>query len=247
MTPAPDSTSLGHGTVPSYEVWVTPALLALIVFIYGVQVWGTTLGQDAVLEWGIKWNDRIAEGEWWRLVTPIFLHLDIWHIAFNGFVLYQVGRQVEMFYGPARFLALFFLAGVAGCLASLWFAPYRSAGASGAIFGLVGAEIVLFYRNRQWLGQAGSDGLRNALMLAGINLLIGLSGRVDNWGHVGGLVGGLVVAWLIGPLWALPAGRPLGRRTVLPDQQPLTPARWLILFGLALGLAGSAVAYMVLY
>lgn len=234
--------------LPLYRVWVTYALLALMVGIFGAQLAGEWfLGQDVVLGLGIKWNEGIAAGELWRLVTPIFLHLSVLHIALNGFALYQLGRLIETFYGAARFLALFFLAGVAGCLASLWFNIHPSAGASGAIFGLIGAEIVLFYRNRRWLGESGAEMLRNAIVVAGLNFFIGLSGSIDNWGHAGGFVGGLAVAWLIGPLWALPEVLPFGALPQLVNQHPLTPLRWLMLLGVTLALLGGAVAYMMLY
>jgi rhomboid protease GluP len=107
---------------------------------------------------------------------------------------------LERQYGHGRFLALYFLSGFAGNVFSFLFSPAPSLGASTAIFGLLGAQGVFFYRNREVYGKIGQRALINIITVAVINLVIGLSPGIDNWGHIGGLIGGTIFAWFGGPL-----------------------------------------------
>ena len=133
-----------------------------------------------------------ANGEYYRLFTAMFLHGSILHIGFNMYVLYIFGPQLESVLGHVRFGVLYLLAGLGGSIASFWFSdPYVvSVGASGAIFGLMGAYAVVGKR-------LGMD-TRQAMGLIGINLVLGfvLSG-VDWRAHIGGLITGAVVAWVM--------------------------------------------------
>jgi rhomboid protease GluP len=150
---------------------------------------------------GAKVNDLVAAGEYWRLLTATLLHASLIHIFFNGFALYALGPETERIYGTRRFLALYWLAGLAGSIASFALSPAPAVGASGAIFGLIGGLGVFYYRNRQILGQFGQAQLRGMLAIAGINLLIGFAaqGTIDNWGHLGGLVGGALAGLALAP------------------------------------------------
>ncbi len=220
---------------PRYRVRVTYALLAAIglVFVGQILIAPRAGDFDPFLEFGAKVNELIAQGELWRLVTPIFIHGSLLHFFFNAYALYILGREMEAAYGARRFLLLFFFAGVSGVVASLIFSPFPSVGASGAIFGLIGAEAVLLYRNRCLLGERGRAGLTNIVLIAALNLFIGLSpgSRIDNWGHLGGLLGGLAMAVLIGPVWgfrALEADTPFETPVKLVDRNPLNVGRWII-------------------
>lgn len=158
------------------------------------------------LLYAVGWKDtsQIAAGEYWRLVTPLFLHGGLVHLFFNGYALYIIGPQVERLFGYLRFAAIYLLSGIAGVIASMAFNPnVPSVGASGAIFGLLGALMVYLYRNRSLLGGVGRRRLSAVLQVAVLNLLIGLAPNIDNWGHVGGLVGGAALTWLVGPLFVL--------------------------------------------
>jgi rhomboid protease GluP len=157
------------------------------------------LGTDVPLAWGAKINALISQGELWRLVTPLLLHASLLHAGFNLYALYIIGTQAEAFFGRWRFLAVYLVSGMGGILASFLMTAEPSVGASSAIFGLVGALLVFFYRHRRALGEFGRRGLVNLLFVAGINLLLGLSPGIDNWGHVGGLVAGGLLALLLGP------------------------------------------------
>lgn len=176
----------------------------LLGFNFLVFVIETLLGGSensaTLVKLGAKVNVLIAMGEYWRLVTPMFLHIGVIHILVNSYALYVLGPEVEALFGRARFLSIYLLSGIAGNVMSYAFTPNLSAGASTAIFGLVGAEMVFFYRQRETLGAFGQRRLLNILSIIAINLFIGVSsGAVDNFGHAGGFIGGVVLGWLLCP------------------------------------------------
>ncbi len=157
-------------------------------------------GADPISILGMKINPLILRGQFWRLITPVFLHGSILHLGFNMYALNVLGPELERHYGHWRFLALYFLAGFVGNVASFMFSSNPSLGSSTAIFGLLGAEGVFLYQNREMFGKNASRALMNIAMIAGFNLIIGLNPGIDNWGHIGGLVGGFSFAWVAGPL-----------------------------------------------
>lgn len=190
--------------------WVTYTILAITVLIFiGQYYLESTGGIDWLSLFGRKDNAAIMNGEYWRLFTPIFLHASILHIGFNMYFLYAIGPVLERFYGRTRYLLLYFLSGIAGNVVSFYLSPYPSVGASTALFGIVAAQAVFVFRNREFFGKQARGILMNTLMIVGVNLFLGLSPGIDNWGHMGGLAGGLAFAWAAGPLltvsW-LPAG-----------------------------------------
>jgi len=152
---------------------------------------------------GEKANDWIVRGELWRLITPMFLHGSILHIAFNMYALYLFGPGLERHYGHGRFLVLYFLGGFAGNVVSFALSRSPSLGSSTAIFGLLGAEGVFIFQNRGLFGKRARQAISQVVTIAAINLLIGLTPGIDNWGHVGGLLGGTAFAWFAGPLLRL--------------------------------------------
>ena len=193
------------------------------VFLY-LLMWlsGGAMG-DVLLAYGAKYNSLIREGEWWRFVTPIFLHVHLpglgpLHLLSNMYGLFMLGPYVEKLYGSARFTVFWILTGIAGVAASYlavrpqWargalgqflFKPYDSpsAGASGALFGLMGVLFVFGIKYRHEL----PDGLKRAfgtglLPTLLINLFIGYVGRgfIDNAAHLGGLLSGMALALVVG-------------------------------------------------
>lgn len=160
---------------------------------------------------GAKVNADIAAGQLHRLFTPMFLHASISHLAVNSFSLYSTGPSVESWFGHARFVSLYLISGVCGNLLSFLLTPTPSVGASGAIFGLVGATAVLLARHRRILGPRSTKGLNSLAYIVIVNFGMGMNGgRIDNWGHLGGLVGGALFAYLAGPR-LIPARGPNGR------------------------------------
>ncbi|NDJ76199.1 MAG: rhomboid family intramembrane serine protease [Chloroflexi bacterium] len=189
--------------MPVVQPRVTFALLGVLalIFLYYLSLSpGVSGGQEAFLNDWAKVNDLVRDGEYYRLFTSMFVHLDMIHILFNGYALYLFGRDVESLFGHVRFGVIYFLGGLSGSLASFIFTDAPSVGASGAIFAIFGAEMVYFYQHRQLHGEAGRRHLNRLLFFMLLNLAFGFTySRIDNAGHIGGLIGGVVLAWFIGP------------------------------------------------
>jgi len=162
---------------------------------------------------GAKESFSIRAGQWWRVLTAGFLHGGLLHILMNSWALYDLGAQVEAAFGTARFLVLYLVSSVAGFVASAWWSPALSIGASAAIFGLIGAMIAYGMRSRSWLGaQMKAVYVRWAIY----GLLFGLLPMfaVDNAAHIGGLAAGFGIGYvgaeegprLVEWLWRAAAG-----------------------------------------
>ena len=197
---------------PQGKPAVTYTLLIISILVYLLQLATQYLlaGTDLPALYGMKINPFIIEGQLWRLITPMFLHGSILHLAFNMYALLIFGPSLERYYGHGRYLALYFVSGFAGNVASFLFTTSPSLGSSTAIFGLLGAEAVFLYRNRELFGSSSQRALINLITIAVLNLFIGLSpgSGIDNWGHIGGLVGGTLFAWFAGPLLQVEGGYP---------------------------------------
>jgi rhomboid protease GluP len=187
-------------TMPQTRPLVTYTFIVINVLVFLLQ----QLRPDLVTEAGLKVNEYIVQGEYWRLFTPMFLHGGIIHLGFNLYALYIFGPGLERHFGHLRFITLFILSGFAGNVLSFMFSAAPSLGSSTAIFGLLGAEGVFLYRNRRIFGGQARRALNNLIILAAINLIFGFSSPgIDNWGHLGGLLGGTLFAWLGGPILAV--------------------------------------------
>ena len=185
--------------LPDIRPTVTYTLLGITVAIFVLHL-GTEylLGVDVPAYYGLKINQLIASGQLWRLLTPMLLHGSIIHIAFNMYALSKIGPRLERYYGHWRFLSLYVLSGFGGNVFSMMFTEAPSLGSSTAIFGLIGAQGVFFYHNREIFGAATRAALNGIITIAAVNLIIGLNPGIDNWGHIGGLIGGIAFAWLGG-------------------------------------------------
>lgn len=204
--------------LPDNKPLVTTTLLIMMGIIYAIQlITPFFFFRDLPAEWGMKINQNILAGEYWRLLTPMFLHGSIFHLGFNLYALYVLGRRIERFFGSTRFFLLFLIAGIAGNLFSFIFTPAPSLGSSTAIFGLLAAEGVFIYQHRQLFGDRSQVALRQIIQVAVINFLIGLSPGIDNWGHLGGLIGGALFSWFAGPIFKLEGTLP---RLRFVDQRP---------------------------
>lgn len=183
---------------------VTYSLLAVTVLIYIFQfATETFLGTDIPALLGMKINELIVAGQWWRFITPMFLHGSILHIGFNMYALLSIGSSLEREFGHFRFALLYVLSAFAGNVLSFVLSPNPSLGASTAIFGLLAAQGIFLFINRSVFGSRARAALQSVLMIAGINLFIGLSPGIDNWGHMGGLLGGLIFSWFAAPRFSL--------------------------------------------
>ena len=159
--------------------------------------------QDLPLLIGAKISPLIVAGQYWRLITPALLHASLAHIGFNMYALFAIGPSLESHYGRWRYLALYLLGALGGNILSFWLSTGLSVGASTAIFGLVAAQGVFIYQNRALFGAQARKMLNNVIFIVAINLMLGLTGGIDNWGHLGGLLTGLAFAWFAGPLLAV--------------------------------------------
>jgi rhomboid protease GluP len=149
------------------------------------------------LDFGGRYPSAIAHGQWWRIVTANFLHIGIVHLMFNSLVLYQIGPQVEEAFGSQKFIFLYLAAGIISNIAASFFGVY-GAGASGAIFGLLGVMAVYGYRMG---GALGRMLMRQMLVWAAIGILIGfIPGlNLDNVSHISGFIAGAGLAFRIRP------------------------------------------------
>lgn len=170
-------------------------LLIQIAVFFWLELHGGSTNTSTLIKYGAKFNPLIYKGEWWRFITPVFLHIGFMHLAMNSLALYYLGITVERIFGNIRFVIIYLFAGVTGFIASFLFSPTLSAGASGAIFGCFGALLYfgvaypkLFYRTM---------GINLFVVLA-INLVFGFTASgIDNAGHLGGLVGGFLGAGIV--------------------------------------------------
>jgi rhomboid protease GluP len=202
--------------LPTYRPRVTYVMMAILAVVFVIETLaGGSEKPSVLINLGANVGPLVTTGEYWRLFTANFLHIGLMHIAFNLYALYIVGTEVEMFYGPWRFLVIYLASALSGAIASYAFTYGLSAGASTAVFGLVGTLFAFFTRNRDVFGEMSRSRLTNLIVVIAINLFYGLSaGTIDNWGHIGGFVGGLVLGWLLCPFYQIEA-RDDGRHHVV--------------------------------
>lgn len=223
--------------LPFHRPVVTWILLAAIVVVFGLEtVAGGSTETEVLVRLGAKVTPLIVAGEYWRLLTAMFLHIGVFHLLFNGYALVAIGTELERIFGPVRFAIIYFLAGLLGSLASYAFSYTLSAGASGAIFGVIGALAAFFILHRERLGAWGRARLGNIAFLIGINLFLGFTRPgIDNLGHIGGLIGGLGLGWALAPRYRLDS-----MRGAAVDEN--SPARYLpAVLAAVLLLAGGTV------
>jgi rhomboid protease GluP len=183
---------------------------------------------QVLVQWGANVGAFTLRGEWWRLLTCVFVHGGLLHIAFNMWCLWDLGALSESLYGRWTFAAVYLISGLGASLASVTWNPYvMSVGASGAIFGLAGALIAAFKLGEFSVPRSALSGpLRSLMVFVVFNLAFGAaSGVTDNAAHVGGLITGLILGALI---------------ALLAPRQEQAPQRAAIFLVTLLVLAGGA-------
>jgi membrane associated rhomboid family serine protease len=191
------------------SVWArilgTPASFGLLLvtsLVFLIQLGlGQLSGCDTLLLAGAKDKAAIAAGEFWRLVTPLFLHTCMRHAGVNLLSLFALGPALERFYGGKRLLAVYVIAGVGGVMFSLLLCPAQCVGASGAVLGLVGALLAMMYRHRHVFGRQGILRLVAVSLVAFLSLGFGIAEDYDMWGHLGGLLTGFLLGFVLGPVF----------------------------------------------
>lgn len=170
------------------------ALINILIFVV-MFLSDPQLGTNTLIDFGAKADFRIVDGQLFRLLTPMFLHANLAHIAFNSLALYIIGNQVERFFGAKKMLTIYFVSGLVGTMGSFISNDYVAVGASAGIFGLMATHLYLFLFNRDgYRRYFGND----FLVLIGLNVVYGvINTSVDNAAHLFGLIGGLMVCFLI--------------------------------------------------
>lgn len=178
---------------------VTYMLMGICIFLFLLMyVFGNGSNDTyTLLIFGANLDQLTLNGEYYRLITSIFLHIGIWHLFCNMYSLYIIGKEVESFFGKTKYLIIFLISGISGSLLALSFEHNTvSAGASGAIFGLLGALLYFGYYYRTYLGVAIQKSILPVIV---INLLIGfMIPGISNAAHIGGLVGGVLSSMMVG-------------------------------------------------
>jgi len=178
--------------------FMTVGLIVIMVLVYGAMtVSGGSTNVNVLITYGAKVNALIQQGEWWRLATPMFLHIGFTHILMNMITLYFVGMQIEAAFGHTRFLVMFLVSGIGGNIASFCFSDSLSAGASTAIFGLFGAFMML--GESFWQNPVISQLARTFMAFVLMNIAFDVfTPGIDLAGHIGGLAAGFLVAYTVG-------------------------------------------------
>lgn len=219
------------------RIRVVPVVVALNVLVFGVMV-ATGISPlnpsvDAVVRWGADYGPRTLAGQPWRILTSVFLHFGIIHLAANMLALLNAGPIIERLFGSAAFAALYLAAGITGSVASLAVHPLvASAGASGAIFGVYGALGAVMLLHRETVPPVALKklgGVAASFIIWNFSYAIGHNG-IDNMAHLGGLAGGALAGGLL-------------FRELVPGRAPALRRPFLIATG-ALAL-GAIVAYVL--
>jgi rhomboid protease GluP len=206
--------------MPRSAPYVTYSIIGVTALVYVLQLASQALVQtDIPVALFAKANDLIRAGQLWRFLTPALVHGSLPHIGFNMYALFSFGTGLERHFGRKRFLLLYVLGAFTGNVMSFLFSPGYSVGASTAIFGLLGAEAVFLIQNRKLFAGQFRNAIGNIIFIAAINLfIIGSLPGIDNWGHIGGLLGGLIFTSFAGPLWEIEGISPAYH---LVDKRPL--------------------------
>lgn len=175
--------------------FITYFLIAFNIFLFIIP-WFMGEYYNIVMSFGVH-GPSVRAGQYYRLITGIFLHGSIMHLVFNCYALYVIGVQIENFLGKIKYLIIYLFSGIIGAMFSITFGGDAiSIGASGAIFGLMGALVYFGYYYRVYLGNVVKSQIIPLILL---NLLIGFLGQgIDNAAHIGGLIGGLFITMALG-------------------------------------------------
>lgn len=187
--------------IPKEPHFSTSIILDLNILVFILMVLGgvhfMSPNVSEVMEWGANRRYETTNGEWWRLLSSMFVHGGVVHLVFNIFGLVVAGTYLEAVIGAKKYALIYVLSGLAGSIASIaWHSHTASVGASGAIFGLFGAILSFTMSNR-----LPKEARKMLLLIFGpyvlINLLYGLTGGIDNAAHIGGLLCGLIIGFII--------------------------------------------------
>lgn len=225
-------------TMPLFANAIIPLLPPFYAGVTPADFQGGSTSNLVLVLLGANFRPLVEQGQVWRFFTSMFLHIGFQHILFNAYALFIFGAETERIFGRTRFLIIYILSGLFGSLASFAFSGATiSAGASGAIFGVVGMQVAYFYRYRDMLGTFGRSRLINVGIIVVINIFFGISmPGIDNWAHMGGLISGTLIALKFMPEYKLVD--PYTTPRMIDAASPLKQA-WVPLLATALLAAGT--------
>ncbi|MBU5592895.1 rhomboid family intramembrane serine protease [Clostridium sp. MSJ-4] len=184
-------------SIVSHKATYALIIINILIFILSVYLSRSIVDIDirVLLFLGAKNNILIRQGQYYRLLTAMFLHGGLLHVVLNMYALKATGEVVESFYGRGKFIIIYFFSGITSSLASYMFSKSTSVGASGAIFGLLGACLIFAFKMKDKIGKGF---LKNIISVIAVNVFIGISiSNIDNFGHIGGLIGGIIISWIL--------------------------------------------------
>lgn len=185
--------------------WMNLLMIGINIVVFVImEILGSTEDTGFMLQWGAACRPLILDGEWYRLFTSMFLHFGIYHLVNNMAVLLFMGDMVEKTVGHWKYLMIYLGSGLVGNLLSLYMdiesqSNIVSAGASGAIYGIIGGVFVLMIKNRK---QVREVVIRRLVFVIAVTIYYGSqAAQIDNAAHVGGLIGGIVLTVLFTLHW----------------------------------------------
>jgi rhomboid protease GluP len=230
--------------IPISNPFLTYILLAIIFIVWVLmELAGGSQDGRVLVQFGANFGPRILQGETWRLLTSMFLHIGLAHLFFNAYALFIFGMEMERIYGPDRDITIYILAGLFGSLTS--FASrgpqVLSAGASGAIFGVIGMNLAYFLIHRHTFGHFGRQRVMSTLIIIGVNLVFGFTvPGIDNLAHLGGLLAGFAIGYGLAPRYRL-----VDEYTTTPrliDTVSLLKRWWVLVLSVAILASGTSLA-----
>lgn len=169
--------------------------IAVFIILNFISILTNTDYGDVIVEYGAKVNSKIISGEYWRLLTPVFVHAGISHLVVNCYSLFILGTLIERIYGHKKFIFIYMVAGIFGSIMSFMFSIYPSVGASGSIFGLMGALLYFGVENPTVFKKYFKKSIITTLILNAF-IMFTVS-NIDNFGHLGGLIGGFLASGIV--------------------------------------------------
>jgi len=217
-----------HLNLPVSKPIITFVILGLLGLIWLItELFGGSEDSRVLVQFGANYGWFILEGQTWRLFTSMFLHFGIGHLITNAFSLIILGLEMERLYGPDRYIIIYILAGLFGSLLSFAIRGPNvlSAGASGAIFGIVGMNLAFFLLNRRILGEFGRQRVIITAIIIIYNLYIGFTTPgIDNLAHLGGLFSGFILGYGLSPRYQVDSAYTFSRHIV--DKTSLLKRWW---------------------
>ncbi len=183
--------------IKNRPIYVYLLLINFFIWLFSEMIFGGST--KILINIGANYGPYVKNGETWRLLTSIFLHSGISHLIFNSIALLAFGNLIETIFGKRNFLILYLCSGISGSALSVSFnSNIISVGSSGAIFGMLGGLIIYYF----FMKKVNPDYAKNNLYGLGLMLLINLfyglsSSRIDNWAHLGGLLGGMFCSFVL--------------------------------------------------